>query len=503
MAEVINYTPPKTVSAFIADHRKGELFYSWITGPIGSGKTTGNFFKLCYMAKLQEPGPDGIRRSRAVVVRNTLPQLRDTTIASWLMWFKDGQAGDWHATNYKFVLRFDDVECEVLFRPLDTPEDIARVLSLEITFAILDEFVRIPREIIDSLSARCGRYPATKDGGATNWGMWGASNTDTEDNWWFDYLHDRAAVFKGHAARDENDRERAARALAGERIPNATVFVQPSGFDVAAENLENLPGGRDYYIQQADGKKKAWIKQFIEVEWGYSAAGMPVVSSFNSGLHVAKKELLFNPLLELVVGLDPGLGGMGWSFTQQDLDGRLLCLGELVLENVGIERAITDHVKPYLRRRFPEANVVIAPDPAAANRAQTDERAVVDVVKRHFHVQIETNNRLPLRLDAIDYFAARLTAEGPALLLDPVHCPRTIRALAGGWRYAVNLRKGVVQGAAPEKNQHSHIGDGFGYAARYHHKLDTRYGADRSRLVSAHGARRQFRPQVAPGYHFR
>jgi hypothetical protein len=120
-------------------------------GPVGSGKTTGIFMKLIQMASLQEPGPDGIRRTRAVIVRNTLPQLRDTTLSSWNYWFKDGQAGKWSQTDWKFVLRFGDVECEVLFRPLDRPEDISRVLSLEVTFAIIDEFVEIPRRS----STRC------------------------------------------------------------------------------------------------------------------------------------------------------------------------------------------------------------------------------------------------------------------------------------------------------------------------------------------------------------
>ena len=213
MSDVINYTPPPTIKEFIRDHRPGELFYDWVVGPVGSGKTTGIFFKLIHMAARQKPSPDGVRRSRAVIVRNTLPQLRDTTLSSWAYWFKDGQAGQWLATQNKFVLKFNDVECEVLFRPLDTADDVARVLSLEVTFAILDEFVQIPREIVDALSARLGRYPASKDGGATNWGMWGSSNPDTEDNWWFDYLHNN--------------------------LPdNARYFVQPSGFSEDAENID-------------------------------------------------------------------------------------------------------------------------------------------------------------------------------------------------------------------------------------------------------------------------
>ncbi len=157
MAERVTYKPPPTIKAFLKDYRPGKLFYDWIVGPVGSGKTTGLFFKLVYMAKLQRPGPDGIRRTKAVVVRNTAPQLRDTTIASWNMWF--AQAGTWELSKNNFLLKFDDVECEVLFRPLDNADDIARVLSLEVTFVIVDEFVQIKRECIDALSARRGRDP--------------------------------------------------------------------------------------------------------------------------------------------------------------------------------------------------------------------------------------------------------------------------------------------------------------------------------------------------------
>lgn len=471
----INYTPPTTIREFIKDHRPGELFYDWIVGPVGSGKTTGIFFKLVYMAKLQKPGPDGVRRSRAVIVRNTLPQLRDTTLSSWAYWFKDGQAGQWLATQNKFVLRFDDVECEVLFRPLDTADDVARVLSLEVTFAILDEFVQIPREIVDALSARLGRYPSAKDGGATNWGMWGSSNPETEDNWWFEFLHNNLPE-------------------------NARYFVQPSGFSDEAENIENLPGGADYYTNQAKGKSEAWIKQFIDAEWGYSIAGKPVVPTFKADIHVPKKPPLYNPLLPLVFGFDPGIQGTAAIFGQQDFNGRLLVLGELIAVGYGTERFIREMLKPYLRRRFPDIKEVIcAPDPAAGNRAQTDERAVADIIRKHFPVKIETNNRFPLRLDAMEHFTTRLTTDGAALLVDAKECPVLVRALKGGWRYEMDTKRDIVKTAAPEKNQYSHPGDAFGYLCRYFHKLTER----EARYGSVH--RRPFTPPRTFGsnYHWR
>jgi hypothetical protein len=439
----IDYTPPATVNSFIRHHLEGELFYSWILGPVGSGKTTGLFFKLVYMASLQAPSPlDGVRRSRAVIVRNTMPQLRDTTLTSWNYWFKDGEAGTWRAQDSKFTLRFNDVECEVLFRPLDTPDDVARVLSLEVTFAILDEFVQINREIVDALSSRCGRYPPAKDGGATNWGIWGSSNPGNEDDWWFSYLYDNLPS-------------------------NARLFTQPSGFSPDAENLDNLPGHEGYYINQAKGKPVPWTKQYIEVEWGYSLSGKPVVPTFSKVIHVAEGNLRPNPLLPMVIGFDPGVSS-ALVFGQVDLFGRLVVFDELVQEDFGADRLCTDRLGPLIKARYATQPILVAPDPAANSRNQTDERSVVDVLRKHKYKVVfpDMNNRLQPRLQAVEHFTTRLTEQGPALIIAP-RCKALIRALGGGWRYAVDQRN--KRSAEPDKNHHSHVADAFTYLCRYYH----------------------------------
>ena len=444
----INYTPPDTIKEFIKHYRPGELFFDWIIGPVGSGKTTGIFFKLAYMASLQAKSPiDGIRRSRAVIVRNTMPQLKDTTIMSWSYWFREGQAGSWRATDKNFTLRFGDVECEVLFRPLDTPDDVARVLSLEVTFAVIDEFVQIDKTIIEALAARCGRFPPTLHGGATNWGMWGSSNPGNEDDWWFEYLFEKKPT-------------------------NMTYFEQPSGFSPDAENLDNLPGKANYYHSLSDGKSEHWVKQFIEVQWGFSLDGKPVVPTFNNQIHVSKKPLMVNPRLPLVIGFDPGVSS-AMLFGQMDLNGRLIVLHELVQQDFGAERLCTERLKPTIRLKYPDMEIIIAPDPAANNRAQTDERSVVDVLKKHkFTVKFpDMNNQLQPRLDAVEYFTTRLTSGGPALLIDP-SCKMLIRSLTSGWRYAVDKKN--KRSPEPEKNQYSHPGDAFTYLCRYFHVLGMR-----------------------------
>lgn len=459
----INYTPPPKVKEFIKHYLPGELFMDWIIGPVGSGKTTGIFFKLCYMAQLQAKSPiDGIRRSRCVIVRNTAPQLNDTTLKSWDYWFKDGQAGKWQATNKVFVLKYGDVECEVLFRPLDTPDDVQRVLSLEVTFAILDEFVQIPQAIVEALSARCGRYPPMIDGGCTNWGMWGASNPGMETDWWYPMLEDADELPEGQDSplRHQDDE--------GKWVGNWTYFKQPSGFATDAENTTNLPGGQDYYNNLAKGKTKHWIKQFIEVVWGYSMSGNPVFPMFNVDMHMSKVPI--KPLhgVPLVVGYDPGLAGSGAVLMQADENhGRVLVLAEIVMRDYATDRFIMEKLKPMLRSRFPGFQVVIAPDPASSARsaARTGASVINEFKKAKMLVAEDSNNEIENRLQPAQYYMMRLTAVGPALLIDP-SCVRLKRALVGGYRYAL-IKTSDQTKEVPEKNGHSHIADGFTYGVRH------------------------------------
>ena len=474
MSNLVNYAPPPTISDFIREYTPGELFFNWILGPVGSGKTTGIFFKLAYMASLQAPSPrDGIRRSRAVVVRNTMPQLRDTTITSWNYWFKDGQAGTWKASTSSFILRFGDVECEVLFRPLDTPDDVARVLSLEVTFAVIDEFVQIDKSIIEALSARCGRYPPQIDGGATNWGMWGSSNPGNEDSWWYTMLEEP------------------------ENTPsNWTYFKQPSGFSPHAENLANLPGGARYYTSLADGKSEHWVKQFIEVEWGYSIEGTPVLKSFSPEYHVSKRPLLFNPMLPLVAGYDPGIGGSALIFGQMNHNGQLIVLSELVQQGYGTERLAKERLAPHLRLRYPELReFIITPDPAAFGRSSSNEKSSTDILRAlKYVVKVpDMNNFLETRITAMEFFTTRITPSGPALLIDP-GCKHLIRAFTTGWRF--KAKKDGDTALEPEKNKHSHPADAGGYLCKWFANTDPRY--------SLNNVKKKFvPPRPTPSYHVR
>jgi hypothetical protein len=212
----------------------------------------------------------------------------------------------------------------------------------------------------------------------------------------------------------------------------------------------------------------------------------------------------YDPNLHLVGGFDPGLGGAAMIFGQQDLEGRLHVLGEIITSGVGASRFVNERLRPYLARRFPELRpdgFTIAPDPAANNRNANDENTIVSTLKRYYPVSIESNNRLPLRLDAIDHFCTYSPFGMAGLLIDERHCPILVRALKGGWRYALDGKEQIKGGgnAQPEKNAYSHPGDGFGYLARYFHRQverNARYGP---------GGAPAFTPPSSFGgnYHFR
>ena len=471
----VDYKPSVTVSEYI----RSETFYNFIVGPVGSGKSVGSIMKILYHAMRQAPSPqDGIRRTRWVVVRNTMPKLKDTTLKSFLSWFIPGPAGTWMASDYRFEFRFADVHCEVLFRPLDTPDDVGRVLSLEVTGVVIDEFVDIPKEIIEALGGRCGRFPAKKDGGPTWWGMWGASNPGNEDSWWYDWL------YEDWPASEYADRPgKTKKAL-------FSYFEQPSGFSANAENLENLPGGINYYLDLAAGKTTAWIRQFIEVKWGYSVRGTPVYSLFKEELHVAKKPLAFNPLLPLVIGVDAGLTPAA-ILGQQDMFGRVLVLDEIIGNNMGAVRFCKDHVLPVLNRKYADAQeIVVCLDPAAAQRAQTDEKTVQGVVRDILGVDtaLAYDNRFEPRKDAVDSFLGKLTDVGPGYLIDP-GCKMLIRGFATGYRYDINTKG--VQDTRPSKNAYSHPHD----ANQYMCMQFQRYISSTARRRNAQTALHQVRPR--------
>lgn len=442
----LEYNPPaSTVPFFTADK-----FVNLIVGPVGSTKTTAAIMKIAYEAKRIAPCRDGIRRSRCAVIRNTRQMLFDTTIPDFLKWL--GQGGVLMKQESKFLLKFDDVECEVLFRGLDDANDVRRLLSLQLTFGVMDEFREIHPDVFNALTGRLGRYPDKSmngvgpcdDQGRQIHKVWGATNPPDADTWWEEYL--------------------------SEPPDNASVTFQPSGLSPEADWLTYLPD--DYYDNLCDGKSEEWINVYVHGKFGSSLSGKPVFPTFSRDFHVAKTPL--RPIVSverpLIIGMDFGLTP-ACTINQQDLRGRFLTFAEITSENMGITRFLNDRLKPLLAAKFPGHPVLIIGDPAGAQRVQTDERSVFDVIKANgFKVIPARTNSIAARISAVESLLATQVDGGARHLIDP-SCTQLIKALRGGYRYKVK-KTGDMEDS-PEKNQFSHISDAHQYACLH---IDATFG---------------------------
>ena len=77
----LDFSNAPTIWKFLQD----DAFFRGICGPVGSGKSYASASEILLRALRQPPSPkDNIRYSRAVVVRNSYPELRTTTIKTWL-----------------------------------------------------------------------------------------------------------------------------------------------------------------------------------------------------------------------------------------------------------------------------------------------------------------------------------------------------------------------------------------------------------------------------------
>jgi hypothetical protein len=232
----ISFNAPPTLGRFFLS----EAFVRACIGPIGSGKSSACLLEILRRAVEQRPwGEKKVRSSRFAVIRNTYRELKDTTRKTFEQWL--GPCGRWVETDFTFIIDapMSDgtrVHCEVLFRALDKPGDVKKVLSLELTGAYINEMREVPKVILDGIQGRVGRYPAVKDGGCTWRGVWGDSNPWETTHWGYE--------------------------LFTENLPASfALFEQPDALGPDAENIENLDPG--YYERLTAGKDEEWIDEYV------------------------------------------------------------------------------------------------------------------------------------------------------------------------------------------------------------------------------------------------
>jgi hypothetical protein len=434
------YNAPPTISRFM----QCEAFGRFISGPIGSGKTTGVIMEILRRSALQRPATDGLRRTRWAVVRNTMQQLRTTilpdiqSILSPIVRF--------YTTESTIQIRAGDIHADLLLMPLDTPDDKRRLLSTQLTGAWLSEFREIDFSLLTNIAGRCGRYPNKIivppveaegfEGGPTWFGVIGETNSFSEGSDWH-------------------------RFLVLERPSEYEFFRQPSGLSPQAENVENLVKG--YYTRLAEGQSEDWVKVYIENEFGVDLSGQSVFrASFNFDRHVTDNELYINPLRPILIAMDFGRTPTA-VLMQVSTEGRLQIFDELLSVDMGLEQFLTQKLTPLLHsEKYSGREFYVVGDPAGIQRSQVNEMSCFDVLKSAGYRAYPANtNDVGARVRAVETLLLQNRGSGPALLIHGPSCPNLVKALRHDYRY--KRQKSGMLTPDPEKNEASHIADALQY----------------------------------------
>ncbi len=416
-------------------------------GPRNSGKSYGMSRECMMRAVAQRPDNHGIRRVRAAIIRNTYRELEDTTLQTWLRAFPESEFGKFTYHGMIHRIRFDDLEADFIFRSLDRPEDIKKLLSMELSFAWINEAREIySKSLVMGLLDAIGRYPSLEDGGPSWWGIFMDTNPPDTDHWWY-------------------------RTFEEQRPPNWEFWKQPGALqevdgrfveNQAAENISNIVGGFEWYLSRSIAASLDHTRVYYCNQYGFVVDGRPVFPEYHDNLHSSPEILKPVPGLPIYVGLDFGLTPAAL-FGQRLSNGRWIWFDELVTEEMGIQR-FSELLIPKLNQ-YQSWNIKIFGDPAGNTRAQTDEKTcyqILDAAK--IKAEPVPSNVFTLRREAVATSLRRLIDGKPGLVISPT-CKVARKGMAGGYYFKrVQVIGEERYMDEPYKNQYSHVCEAGQYA---------------------------------------
>lgn len=451
----LKYESSPTIGKFLESRAPRKI----LAGPVGGGKTSGCVIHILLAAMQQAPDNDGLRRSRFLCVRNTIPQLKQTTMKTFIDWLPPEVFGKLNISDRAFYLNFEDVRSEILFIALEDEQSLRQLLSLECTGIFLNEMREMSQTVIEGIigAKRTGRYPSKKQGPGSSYAFTIADTNMPA----YDTYHQK--IMDGEEG-------------------NWETFKQPGGDSPEAENLEFLPP--DYY--NTDGLTAEYILTMIKCCYGTSKEGMPVFrSTFIENFHVAKEPLmpLRSASYPLIIGLDAGLTPAA-IIGQLTPNGRVNVLGECYTEkndSIGMERFLSARLIPMLRNKFSGCEVLIVVDPAAEQRSQASEETVFQVIQKSgLKVRSAASNKIDMRIGSAETLFGKQIGGVAGLLID-AGCTGLIKALKHEYKFAMR-RDGDVEDKPLKSHPFSDIGDGFTYLTSY--------------VVGASGVQRAVRREV-------
>lgn len=459
------YKPPGPVgAAFIQDVTHP---LCGIMGPFGSGKTTACPVKAQHVSRLQPPSKtDGWIRSQGYVVRSTYRQLWDKTIPSFTDVFP--VSSEWPMEGPRNGPARQIVRWRGR-RPGDPSTAPLTVFEMIVNFVALgdsdiEEFARgqlatwywlneadtIVGDAVGSLLGRLHRYPPPHllpDKVEPGFGVVMCDfNAPNVTNWTYDKF------FRNPTA-------------------GAKCYVQPSGFDPAAENPELRKLNPSYYPDLAANMEEWQVKRFIGNEIGYSRTGQPIYGMFDRARHVAEKQLRPWNGLPILWGVD-GASSTAAVAGQKHWDGRRQDLQSIVTPDGEFRDARTQGrlVREAMSGEYAGFAAVAMLDPScwARNSVREEDPSWAEEFQDASGVPCmpAPTNDIGKRIKAvIDELNATVGSKA-ALQIDPFRNDTLIDGFTASYRIK-KLGKGddSRHGDKPDKNHASHVHDGRQYLA--------------------------------------
>jgi hypothetical protein len=446
-----------------------------LIGPVGSGKSFAGCMEIFRRAVMTPPAPNGIRYSRFAVIRRTYPDLARTTIVTYEKLFARGFGKavkrDVGFAHNMFFQAGDGtfVDCQVIFFSMTHERDVARLMSLELTGAFVNEARELPKAIFDTLDDRISRYPDKPLGGEFAWfGWWADTNPPDREHWMYKTLEE-------------------------ERPEGWEKFHQPGGVIRAgegwqpnpkAENIHNHNRGMGYYLEAISGKADDHIAVYYGAEYGFVQEGKLVIPEYRDRMHTSECVLEFMPGVPLIyVGFDFG-ATPACALVQQSPLGQWRVIKALQAKKVGIRRFLREEVKPLLQELAAAGHeFVLTGDPAGDQTSQTDGKTPFKICREEdVFVDPAHTNDFEIRRLVIADLCMQLVDGEPAFLVSKA-CSIVIKGLAQKYVFREQALVGedesqIVYKVLPDKNEYSHTIEAVGYAIM---------GSEHTRLIGKGG----------------
>lgn len=462
-----------------------------IVGPRGSGKTSSAICELVRHARMMPPGLDGVRRSKALVVRASYPALIRSTLASVEGWLS--AAPGYHTRmstppTTQIHAALDDgtrMEFDIEYMALADIPALQGVRGTEFSFCWIDEFTELNIQVVAAVSGSLGRYPSrnsfskalttgpdgrpvepfrsfilmttnpSAEGG--DWHRWVESPPEgvevfVQTGAYTEYTPAQAEIYLRHSPH-----------LTGHVVERWGYHYIPSPH---ATFVRCISSGYAYWrrilLAAADRSEALTL---VCARWATTRAGMPCWPHYSDEGNLSRQEVDPYPDAPLVVGIDQS--GVHPAAVICQMQGHSLVILESLSpsdenDGVGFTEFVQEHLAPALAERYMGLKVQIVLDPACPRDALTARTALDVLTDNGMSATLGPTNNPRMRLDSV---ARRIARKGGLVVSRGPHTQHILAALRGAHHFG-RAPDGSTK-VSPAKGPASHVADALGYASTF------------------------------------